>query len=244
MDTPSTPSQPHILKTKHTCSVCDIRRLLLDASNDENLPPTLACEIKCRGPFLPGDPIYKSGDPLTTIYAVTSGCIKTETINYEGYIQATGFYLRGEVFGYEALGENQHAYDAYAIDRTWLCELPMTALNSICLQNPRSLSRLFKLISQHNRAHLSLTSVCGRTADQRIFDFLCNLSERLQRQKCAVLNELSLPMTKEDIANYLGITPETISRSLRRLDKAGLITYKGKMFSIVADAREVMNDSG
>jgi len=244
MDTPSTLPRPHILTTKHTCSVCDIRRLLLDASNGEKLPPEFASEIKCRGPFLPGDLIYKSGDPLTTIYAVTSGSIKTETINYEGYIQATGFYLRGEVFGYEALGENQHAYDAYAIERTWLCELSTTALNSICLENPQSLSRLFKLMSQHNRAHLSLTSVCGRTADQRIFDFLCNLSDRLLRQKCTTNNELFLPMAKEDIANYLGITPETISRSLRRLDKAGLITYKGKMFSIVSDTREAMNRSG
>lgn len=228
--------QPQINEMKHTCSVCDIRKILLDTSDDKKASPELFNEIKCSGPFLPGDPIYKSGDLLTTIYAVTSGSVKTEKINYEGFIQATGFFLRGEVFGYEALGENHHVYDAYAVERTWLCELSITALNSICLKSPSSLNRLFKLMGQHNRTHLNLTSVCGRTADQRIFDFLSNLSERLQKQKCAANNELLLPMAKEDIANYLGITPETISRSLRRLDKAGLINYKGKTFSIVPNA--------
>jgi CRP/FNR family transcriptional regulator len=234
MDTSTTPLRPQLLDTKHTCGVCDIRNLLPNIANGKQVPPELSKEIKCKGPFLPGDIIYKSGDPLTTIYAVTSGSVKTETVNYEGFIQATGFFLRGEVFGYEALGENQHVYDAYAIERTWLCELSIAALNKVCMQNPPSLTHLFKLMSQHNRTHLSLTSICGRTADQRMFDFLSNLAGRLQRQKCLSNNEQVLPMTKEDIANYLGITPETVSRSLRRLDKAGLISYKGKMFSILS----------
>ncbi|MCF6281160.1 MAG: cyclic nucleotide-binding domain-containing protein [Candidatus Polarisedimenticolaceae bacterium] len=235
MGTPLTSvSNLHHVNVKHTCSICDIKKLLLKTSDIDKQSSEITNAIKCRGPFLPGDRVYKSGEPLNAIYAVTSGSVKTETITYEGYIQTTGFHLRGEIFGIEALGETHHVYDAYAIERTWLCELSISSLNSLCQQHPKTLNDLFKLIGRHARTHLNLINVRGRTADQRILDFLGDLSERLLERQQTACDELTLPMIKEDIANYLGLTPETVSRSLRRLDEAGHIHYKGKTFRLAA----------
>lgn len=233
MGTPLTSiSNFHKVNVKHTCSICDIKKLLLKTSITDKQSSEITNAIKCRGPFLPGDRIYQNGEPLNAIYAVTSGSVKTETITYEGYIQTTGFHLRGEIFGIEALGESNHVYDAYAIERTWLCEFSIASLNNLCQQHPKALNDLFMLIGRHTRTHLNLINIRGRTADQRILDFLGNLSGRLLERQQSVYDELPLPMIKEDIANYLGLTPETVSRSLRRLDEGGKIHYTGKTFRL------------
>lgn len=241
MDSQSiTDSDSRFAQTKHTCKICDIKRLLLCTHPNNSKTPVLSETIKHHGPILPGELIYRTGEPSTSIYAITTGSVKTETITYEGFAQTTGFYLRGELFGCEALGESEHVYDAYAIERTWICELPLTSLENTWQQNPETIHELFRLTSRRSRTYLNLLKTRGRPAEQRIMEFLVDLSNRMQVRHQNSNAEIDLPMNKEDIANYLGITPETVSRGLRSLDKAGLIHSKGKTFSIASTDRQAI----
>ena len=224
-----------LVETKHTCNICDIKKLLLTASIDEQLP-TEACNIRCRGPYLPGDRIYTIGDRFNSIYAITSGSVKTEITTIDGSLKVTDFYLRGELFGAEALGETHHVNDAIAMERTWLCELSIEVLENLCQHYPAVLRELFRLLGRrHRNTHLNLVSAPSRTGEQRVFEFLQELAERSQLRQKNSADYIPLPMNKSDIASYLGMSPETLSRILRRLNDARIIQCGKKDFRIVSE---------
>ena len=226
--------QIKIVDTKHTCKVCDIRRVLLKTCREgEQLPETVSACL-CQGPYLPGDYIYHSGDPADYVYAVTSGTVKCEIPTYNGELYVTGFYLQGELFGADALGEQRHLDNAIVVERSWICALPVKVLEQTCYGHPEALRNLFQLTTaraRHAVTHL-FSSRCINV-DQRVLNFLYDLETRTRRQRNWASNEIPLTMNKEDIANYLAITPETLSRCLRRLHEAGIIQNGRKSFTLL-----------
>ncbi len=230
-------SSLRLVEPKHTCGVCDIKKLLSKAGTGDHLPQE-GCNIRCRGPYLPGDRIYTIGDPFRAVYAITSGSVKTELTTVEGSLKVTDFYLRGELFAAEALGESHHVNDAVAMEKTWLCELPIDVLESLCQNHPQVLRELFQLLGRRYRnTHLNLVRAPGRIGEQRVFEFLQEIAERSQRRHHLPSDEIPLPMNKSDIASYLGLTPETLSRILRRLNDTKAIHSGTKSFRILSDSQ-------
>lgn len=219
--------QPH-------CHSCDIVHLLQNALDTPHLPAELMTSIINRGPYMPGDRIYRSGSPFKTIQAVSSGSVKTELTRASGHLQVTGFYLKGDLFGAEALGGTHHINDAIAIEETWICELPLDVFMQLCREQESMLESVFRLLATRTRAS-QLHQICyqGNSNAERVMGFLTDFAEQSQTRLNHCDELTRLPMNKEDIASYLAITPESLSRILKRLEQAGDIQNHTHAFALL-----------
>lgn len=222
-----------VVDSKHTCKICDIRRVMT-AGDDSGGLADAAYSARCHGPYRPGDYIYRVGDPMNYVYAVTSGTVKSEVATGGGDLQVTGFYLHGELFGVDALGQAKHVDDAIAVERSWVCALPVNELEKVCQSSAEALRELLRLIS--GRSHHAVTNLFatrGLTTEQRVYNFLHDLESRYRDRRHWGGEAIELTMSKEDIANYLAITPETLSRTLRKLQDADLVINHRKAFVLL-----------
>lgn len=197
------------------CQVC-ARFPLCEA---ERLGITTCVEklIPCRQ----GDCIYRAGAPYGGAYAVQSGMAKTVGLDLHGHEQVLAFHLPGEVFGLDAQNQHEYANAAIALGRTWFCRFPNTALERFGEDQPQVDAQL-RQAAQRLRQRYRLRGNTEGQAEQRLASFLIDLQER-RRYQGLRLDRLPLPMSRLDIASYLGMATETVSRSLSRLQKRAFI---------------------
>lgn len=226
------------------CHDCDITQLLAKTGEGCVSLPEAKTAVCSRGPYMPGDRIYRRGSPFSTLYAVSSGSVKTERISASGHLQVTGFYLQGDMFGIETLGEPLHLHDAIALEKTWVCELDVATFMKLCRKHESMLQSLFQLLAkreqqvQHHRI-----SHQGYSNAERVTCFLKDFAEQSRLCMNHTESRTRLPMTKEDIASYLAITPESLSRILKRLEKAGVLENQAHAFTLLPAADQFSNAS-
>ncbi len=160
--------------------------------------------------------IFGEGEPARFIYRVISGAVRVFRVSADGKRRIAGFYFRGEVFGLH-LGET-HAYSAEAIDKASLLASPKPSLLEAALEDCGAARELIEMLD-HARieaeAHAAILAHGG--AEERVASFLLRVSERLGA--CLI----DLPMSRADIADYLGLTIETVSRTVTQLERNGVI---------------------
>ena len=206
------------------CEDCGVRRLCLAAAMDDETLAFLGRIVKHRGPLAKGAFIFRAGAPFRSLYALQSGAAKSYGITRNGEEQITGFHLTGELVGMDAIGAAQHTSSAVALsDNTRVCELPFAHLRAIAERVPALQDELLYLLGSALRRDEDVLMLVRRLrAEERVLSFVRSLCERLSRG-CGPLQEVPLPMSREDMANYLGLAPETLSRALRRLRADRLI---------------------
>ena len=221
------------------CDHCAVRRRCLPArldSDDLRALSDIAVrhERKRKGVML-----YRQGEAFRSLYAIRSGSVKTYGLTEEGEAQITGFHLTGEVVGMDAIGSTLHPCAAEMLEDTWICELPYAQLAELGVRLPSLQRELMSIMAQEirNEEH-ALMLVRGLRAEQRVMRFINSLFERM-RQRLGNINEIPLVMTREDIANYLGLAPETLSRALAKLRDDGLIRVELKSIEVLD--REAMH---
>lgn len=188
--------------------------------------------IDRKRPIHKSDKLYKSGQPLTSLFAIRSGTFKTYTINQQGDEQITGFHLPGDLLGFDAIANQQHPSFAQALETGMVCEIPFQMLDKLSSTLPKLRQQIYKLMSTEINTDQSMLALLNqKTAEQRLATFIIMLSKRYKTLNFSE-NEFRLTMTRGDIGNYLGLTIETISRLLNRLSKQGLITVRGKLIII------------
>ncbi len=179
-----------------------------------------------RGNFL-----YQTGDVCDRLYAVKSGSFKTMISASDGEDQITGFYLPGELFGFDGLADN-HSCSAIALEHSYVCELPLTSIDLLVAKIPNLRRELDRLMAREITADQSmLLQLSRRTAEQRLAAFLVSLSTRF-RQRGFSGTEFRLSMSRHDIANYLGLAAETVSRLFKRLKQHHLAFVNGRTIII------------
>jgi len=168
--------------------------------------------------------VFLEGDDATHIYKVEAGHICVYRLLADGRRQIVDFAYAGDFIGLGTSG--QHTTNAQASERSRLRCIRALELRTIVRNNPKLALELYEAMSNELSATRELlVSVCQRTAQERVAGFLLALSQRNTRRgedaSCIVL-----PMTRTDIADYLGLTIETVSRMLNKLRKDGLIDIK------------------
>ena len=168
--------------------------------------------------FRPGEEIYAQDEKADLIYRLVSGAVRTSYLLADGRRQIGDFYYAGDVLGVETGGE--HRFSAEALGP---CEVLALRRSGSAAYNP---GRLERMIWQATASELQRTQshmlLLGRaTACEKVARFLLDIAERFRGEIVA------LPMSRQDMADYLGLTIETISRMLGRLQAEGLVEFVG-----------------
>lgn len=202
------------------CTTCAFGRVCSTDGYDKRALEDLHCLVEHTTPMHAGDEVFRYGEPFAAIYAVRAGMVKTRRIDEQGREQIFGFFLPGELIGLNGLYTARYPCDAVALDTVTLCRFAFPALSVLATRLPGIQETLFKLMSKDivNAALLG----GDYSADERLAAFLVNLSDRFAERGYSA-SRLHLMMPRSDIANYLRLAPETVSRVLRRFQDDGLI---------------------
>ena len=184
-------------------------------------PPRLVLQGSRRSRE-PGATIYAQSDPAEFIYQVVSGVVRTITLNRDGRRIVHGFHLPGEIFGMER--ERIHHCSAEAVGETELVQCPVTRLNVLAETDKAAAKELWmSLLVSRDRTAERFMYVLHGTAFEKLAYFLIDLAWRTQSR-----GRIELPMSRYDIADYLGLSSETVSRTFTALRTRGLISTKGR----------------
>jgi CRP/FNR family transcriptional regulator len=201
-----------------------------------NLPPSereqLAGIIKPHRPLHKDEVLFRGGDPMGQIYAIRSGALKSYCLDSDGNEQITDFHLPGELLGLDAIGAECFRGYAVALSTSVVCTIALAPLEQLASRLPGLQQQLLNVLSRqihYEHQHLNHSRA---SAEKRLAAFLLNLAARYNKAGlCA--RSFNLPMSRAEIANYLGLTGETISRLLSRYRRQGLIECRGRAIQLL-----------
>ncbi len=177
--------------------------------------------------------IFRQGDCSDKIFIIKSGSIKSFITSADGNEQVIGFRFPGEVLGLDALDSNKHVSSVVAMENSVICGFTRKYVESLSLIDPvfqkQIISRFSREIIQDYQL---LMLINKKTAEQRVAIFLLELLVRMNFDSGQNIH-LKLSMSRTDIANYLGLVAETVSRILSRFERLGMITVKKKKLQII-----------
>jgi CRP-like cAMP-binding protein len=165
----------------------------------------------------PNQTIFSQGEPVDHAYKIVRGVVRLCKHLPDGRRQIAQFLFPGDYFSFVMIGD--HGFSAEAVVEVSLLSFSQERVERLCRDNPDLRNRLFQMLSQ--RVHdiqNHLTMVGRQTAKERVAAFLLLLAERT-----GAGGSVSLPMNRQDIADYLSLTMETVSRTLSRLKAAAVI---------------------
>ena len=160
--------------------------------------------------------IFGEDEPADYLYKVLSGCVRTYKILSDGRRQLEGFYLPGEIFGLEFTDE--HALSAEAIIDTKVQMIKRSALNALAGRDAAVARELFLLAGCELRRMQDRIMLLIKSAQERVAGFLIEMADRI-----SVGDAIILPMSRQDIADYLGLSIETVSRTLTSFETSATI---------------------
>ena len=215
------------------CSTCVLGQFCIPVGLSHEELIKVDALVKERISLKKGDVLYRHGNPMSSVYSVRFGTLKTEHCLSDGRSQIIGFHLPGEILGLDAIGDGYHQSDAIALEDSEACIIRFTEFESLASQIPTLQNQFHRILSreltQDQRHLLSLGSL---RAEERLAGFLLNLSERLT-VRGYTNHELDLRMSREEIGSYLGIQIETVSRMLSRFSDSGLIQVKQRHVKLI-----------
>lgn len=228
-DRPDTCAKPHFADCR-SCRLGDIcLPIALETADVERLESIVEQKV----PLQRGDHLFREEDPFRCVYAVRSGAIKSYHITDDGQEQVTGFFFPGEIVGLDGIGRGRFGSSAKALETTSICEIPFERLGELSTQLPSMQKHFFQLMSQEITQDQKLITLLSKSsAEQRIATVLLSISARNARRHLSD-TRFRLPMSRTDIANYLGLTVETVSRLFTRFAHSGLIAVDNKEVSLI-----------
>jgi CRP/FNR family transcriptional regulator, nitrogen fixation regulation protein len=161
--------------------------------------------------------IYGQGEPAEYLYKVVSGAVRICRMLNDGRRQVTAFQTPGEIFGLEAGGT--HAFSAEAIANSTIIVVKRNAILGLAARDVDIANQLWTLTArelQRVQDHMLILGCMG--AKEKVAAFLLELAKR-----CSDGEEIKLPMSRQDIADYLGLTIETVSRTMTQLENDATI---------------------
>ncbi len=212
------------LRGDAACNSCMAITYLLSNQGSSRSIAALSRIIEIKGPYPGGKRIITLGQSADAIYIVRSGSVKCERVSVNGGKHVVGFYLSGDLFGCEDLGAMHHSYDSVALEESWVCKVSTEKLENLFLGYPDLQHCFFTRIAERVRSsERLLTDTFTMSTKHRLKEFLHEFYVRSSRRGNLTGHSFLLPMYKVDIANHLGISPETLSRLLRELEEDGSI---------------------
>lgn len=216
------------------CGTCAFSSACVAAGYQKPDLAELQCLVEHVGPFHTGDHVFRTRDPFRAIFAVRSGSVKTRIFDQDGNEQVLGFYLPGEVIGLNAIYPEHFPCDAVALDTAFFCRFSFPAMSALAARLPALQQHLFRMLSKELGSASLLAG--DHSADERVSAFLVDLANRYAA--CGFSGtRFHLSMSRGDIANYLRLAAETVSRVLSRLRNQQLIRIQGREIELLDPVR-------
>ncbi len=183
----------------------------------------------------PNEMLVMEGNPRTRVYSITAGMLRLSTALPDGRRQISGFLLPGDYLG---LADDDHySSTAEAVGPVTMCTFSAREMDRLIERFPRLKDRLYQFTRKALRQARESQMLLGRLNPlEKLASFLLMLSARAMEHREAG-NPVELPMSRTDIADYLGLTIETVSRSFTKLRSRGLIRLTGAHCVEVVDRR-------
>ncbi|MCB5161288.1 cyclic nucleotide-binding domain-containing protein [Marinomonas algarum] len=179
-----------------------------------------------------GDLVFKECDEFHYIYILLSGSIKTFTTINSGTEKITCFYYQDDIVGFSGIDTGRYPVSAKALEASSVFRIRFNDIEKLTDKHPNLQNNMLRLMSRQIHENQNLLSLLGKTqSEKKVASFLFNIY--IQSCHSSTFTTLKLPMSRRDIGNYLGITEETVSRSITKLSQNNLIAISGKKFNIV-----------
>jgi CRP-like cAMP-binding protein len=178
-------------------------------------------------PMRRGESLYRQGDKPHSIYELLTGVVRAVSLRHDGRRLIHGFHLPGDIFGMEIAEIRSCSVEAVSEGRFVRCE--QARLHALCATDPAAASALCSALRSSIDNATERFSLLGlRRSDDKVMCFLWYLAERTGRG-----SQIELPVTRYDIADYLGISSETVSRAFTALRARGFIAGQGRSVRIL-----------
>lgn len=206
--------------------VCDLLRIQASpAMQDQD---TLFQHVQ----FKAGQRIHTIGQPFDVLYIVNSGFLKTVMIDVFGNEQILSFPMKGDLFGVDGIHGKRYESEAVALTNCDVILVPFKKLTALGKTFPELEAALYGVMSRELIREQSMVSMLGSlSAEARVARFLVNLSERFAELGYSG-KQFNLRMTRHEIGSYLGLTLETVSRTLSAFNEMGLISVEQRAIDI------------
>jgi CRP/FNR family transcriptional regulator len=220
----------------HLGAWCELRGLCLP----EGLDPTVLLELDAAFSDPAGvkkrEVLYRASTPFTALHVVRLGTFKTVIRAEDGREQIIGYHMGGDILGLDGIGNDEHACEAVALEDSEICSLAFEKLDELACREPVLRRNLYRLMSRNLSRGRGMTLLLGSmSAEERLAAFLLDLAERFRRAGYSA-SEFVLRMTRDEIASFLGLKLETVSRTFSRLHAEGLIQVQGRAVKVLDGA--------
>lgn len=221
MSNKSIPITLHQIKA--SCHTCSLTQLCLPRGMEAKEVDQLDSIVKRGRPLQRSEHLYRNGDPLRSLYVVKSGSFKSYTSTRDGAEQIVAFYLPGELMGFDALENERHNCSSVALETASVCEIGFDRFEELCNKLPSMQRQMRRLVGREVSSDQNMLLLLGqKSAEERLATFLLNLASRFNERGFSA-REFNLSMPRQDIANYLGLAVETISRLFTNFQEEGLL---------------------
>jgi CRP/FNR family transcriptional regulator len=177
--------------------------------------------------------LYRANAPFASLYVIRLGTFKSVMLAEDGGEQIIDYHMAGDILGLDGIGDQRHGCEAVALEDSEICCLPFEKLDELARREPLLQRNLYRLISRNLARRRDMMVLLGSlSADQRLVVFLLDLAERYRLGGYSA-SEFVLRMTRDEIASFLGLKLETVSRTFSRLHAEGLIQVQGRAVKLL-----------
>lgn len=220
----------------NSCSKCITRNKCINSSlSTEELSHLNNLYVQ-RINLKRGDALYHNGDALNSIYNIRAGVLKTEYSLPDGRQQVVKFMMSGELAGLDGIQDGKHHADTSALADSEICCINYDQLQRISKEFPilqKNLDCLMSSALNEIQDHIFLLG--SLSANEKLAHFLIQYSNKLSSHGYSS-QEFKLPMNREELSSYLGVTIETLSRTFTHMIDRKIIEASNKQIKIISRA--------
>lgn len=218
--------------SENACQLCKVKNSCLLSVLDKSDRKAFS-KITIHNKLLRHDEhLFFPGDPFHYVYIIHSGSFKTYIAGKDGDTQVTGFHFQGDVLGLDGFFGGIHDYGADSLETSTVCKIPLIDFEKIMNQHVALSHASINVMSREIILNQKLLLILGRmTAEQKVANFLIHISEEYEARGHSPIT-FNLTMKRSEIANYLALANETVSRMFRTFQDRGIIHVERRNVSI------------
>ncbi|MDH5648514.1 MAG: Crp/Fnr family transcriptional regulator [Gammaproteobacteria bacterium] len=206
--------------------------LLCEAHLYSGLSPEHVCDIRgkiAKNYYDEGDIIFQQGQEGDYLHIVREGMVKLSLSDADGNEQIVGLCLAGHVVGFDVLGDSKHTYTAEALTPVMTCTIRQPDMTKVFAENPIVAQKTIRMLNQELAFAQNLIHMLGqKSSEEKVALFILSLIPRITQTQLPI--KLLLPLSRKEMAQFLGLTVETVSRLISDFKRRGIIeTPRGEL---------------